>query len=42
MIPKSLPSGFDPMGGNPVFGKDHAPPQYLDHDPIQLDRIMIS
>jgi hypothetical protein len=24
----------------PVFGKDHAPTQNLDHDPIKLDRIM--
>jgi hypothetical protein len=39
MIPKSLP-GLDPVW-KPVFGKDHAPPQYLEHDPIQLDRIML-
>jgi hypothetical protein len=24
MIPKSLPSGFNPMGGNRFFGQDHA------------------
>jgi hypothetical protein len=25
----------------PVFRKDHAPPKYLDHDPIQLEWIMV-
>jgi hypothetical protein len=24
MIPKSMSLGFDPMGGNRFFGKDHA------------------
>jgi hypothetical protein len=31
----------DPEKWKPVFGKDHAPTQYLDRDPIQLDRITV-
>jgi hypothetical protein len=27
--------------GNRFSAKDHAPAKYLDHDPIQLDRIMV-
>jgi hypothetical protein len=38
--PEKACPGLDP-GRKPVFGKDHAPTQYLDHDPIQFDRIMV-
>jgi hypothetical protein len=31
----------DPEKWKPVFGKDHASTQYPDHDPVQLDRIMV-
>jgi hypothetical protein len=31
----------DPEKWKPVFRKDHAPTKKLDHDPIQLDRIMV-
>jgi hypothetical protein len=31
----------DPEKWEPVFRKDHAPTKKLDHDPIQLDRIMV-
>ena len=31
----------DPEKWKPVFGKDHAPTQYLNCDPIQLDRITV-
>jgi hypothetical protein len=38
--PEKACPGLDP-GWKPVFGKDHARTQYLDHDPIQLDRIVV-
>jgi hypothetical protein len=38
---RPLPSEHDPEKWQPVFGKDHASPQYLDHDPIQFDRIIV-
>jgi hypothetical protein len=31
----------DPEKWKPVFGKDHAQTKRLNHDPIQLDRIMV-
>jgi hypothetical protein len=31
----------DPEKWKPVFREDHAPTKKLDHDPIQLDRIMV-
>jgi hypothetical protein len=31
----------DPEKWKPVFGKDHAATKYLDHHPIQIDRIMV-
>jgi hypothetical protein len=31
----------DPEKWDPVFGKDHAQTKKLDHDPIQLNRIMV-
>jgi hypothetical protein len=31
----------DPEKWTPVFRKDHAPTKKLDHDPIQLNRIMV-
>jgi hypothetical protein len=31
----------DPKKWKPVFGKDHAETNNLDHDPIQLKRIMV-
>jgi hypothetical protein len=31
----------DPEKWKPVFGKDHAPTQNLDLDPIQFDRIKV-
>jgi hypothetical protein len=39
MIRKSLPSGFDPMGGNPVFRKDHAPPESKSANRFNLKRL---
>jgi hypothetical protein len=38
--PEKACPGLDP-GWKPVFGKDHAPVKQLDHDPIQLERIMV-
>jgi hypothetical protein len=31
----------DPEKWKPVFRKEHAPMNKLDHDPIQLGRIMV-
>jgi hypothetical protein len=31
----------DPEKWTPVFGKDHAPTENLDHDPILSNRIMV-
>jgi hypothetical protein len=35
--PEKACPGLDP-GWEPVFGKDHAPMENLDHDPIPSDR----
>jgi hypothetical protein len=40
MIPKK-PAPDLIRGGNRLSEKDHAPAKYPDHDPIQLDRIMV-
>jgi hypothetical protein len=37
----ALPLEHDPEKWTSVFRKDHAPPKNLDHDPIQLDWIMV-
>jgi hypothetical protein len=38
--PEKASPGLDP-GWKPVFGRDHAQTKGLDHDPIQLNRIVI-
>ena len=41
MIPKSMASGFDPMGGNRLSDKIMLKTKNLDRDPIQLNWIMV-
>jgi hypothetical protein len=41
MIPKSLPSGHDPMGGYRFSVKTMLKPNNLDRDPIQLNWITV-
>jgi len=41
MIPKSMPSGFDPMGGYRFSVKIMLELNNLDRDPIQLDWITV-
>jgi hypothetical protein len=41
MIPKSMPSGFDPMGGNRFSAEILLNANNLDRDPIQLNRITV-
>ena len=41
MIPKSMPSGFDPMGGNRFSAEIMLKANNLDRDPIQLSRLTV-
>jgi len=41
MIPKSMPSGFDPMGGNRFSDKIMLKTKNLDRDPIPLNWIAV-
>jgi hypothetical protein len=40
-IPKSMPSGFDPMGGNRFSAEIMLKANDLDRDPIQLNWITV-
>jgi hypothetical protein len=41
MIPKSMPSGFDPMGGNRFSAEIMLKANNLDRDPIQLSWLTV-
>jgi hypothetical protein len=41
MIPRSMASGFDPMGGNRLSDKITLKTKNLDRDPIQLNWITV-
>jgi hypothetical protein len=41
MIPKSMPSGFDPMGGCRLSVKIMPQANNLERDPIQLNSITV-
>ena len=41
MIPKSMPPGFDPMGGNRFSAEIMLKANNLDRDPIQLSWLTV-